>query len=616
MCGITGIFHFDDNRIVDRDVLKKMSDIISYRGPDGEGFYLNKNVGLAHRRLSIIDLASGAQPMFNDDKQISVVFNGEIYNYIEIEQELRSLGHRFRTSSDTEVIIRAYEQWGLDCQLKFNGMWSFALWDNRKQRLFISRDRLGEKPLYYGEFDNSLLFGSEIKTIGKYGLPLKPETDMLELFLFLGYIPEPYTFYKGINKLKAGHYLLIKNKHVSVHKYWDLPEVQELITDEKEVVRNFSGLLHDSIRIRMRSDVAYGAFLSGGLDSSSIVSVMSGISRQPVETFTIGFNEKRYDERPMAALIAKKFGTNHHEHIVNAGTLDNSLKNILFHYDEPFADPAAIPTEIVSQYAAEDVKMVLTGDGADEVLAGYSTYGSENLSARYRQLPGFIRRALPKVIDAGSSILSGNLRYKGNQAVRVLNNFNAPFQDRLISKSTKLSTRLMKSLYSGAPLQIEDFMENVLKNAGSKDPFYQLTYYNLKVSLPGQMLVKVDRMSMAHSLETRAPFLDHRIVEYMYGVDKKVKLPNPGGVKNVLKKAMATQLPDEIINRRKKGFDVPLREWFRDDLFDKKLDKHYGQYGLNDQLVKGLFADNKTGRADHGALIWRILIYTGWLDQF
>ena len=618
MCGIAGVFHFDSNRKVNKDILKSMSDIISYRGPDAEGFFIDKNVGLAHRRLSIIDLSSGAQPMYSDDNQLALVFNGEIYNYIELEGELKALGHRFKTSSDTEVIIRAYEQWGIDCQQKFNGMWAFALWDNRKKQLFISRDRLGEKPLNYGIFDNSLLFSSEIKSIGKYGIPLSPNKELLELFLFLGYVPEPYTFYRGIKKLQAGHYLIVKDNQANEFKYWDLPEIDEknLLVNENQVVDEFSQLFRDSIRIRMRSDVAYGAFLSGGLDSSSIVSQMSEISSQPVETFTIGFNEKKYDERAMANLVSKHFKTNHHEHIVNAGNFDKSLKNILFHYDEPFGDPAAIPTEIVSKYAAEKVKMVLTGDGADEVLAGYSTYVSENLSTTYQRFPRLIRTLAPKMLNAGAKYLTGNIRYKSNQAVRVLNNFNASFEDRLISKFIKMSSDSMKNLYGSISYPIEDFINDVFSNSNLKDPFYKLTYYNLKVSLPGQMLVKIDRMSMAHSLETRAPFLDHRIVEYMYRVDKRVKLPNAKSVKNVLQKSMASRLPNEIIHRKKKGFDVPLREWFKGDLFDDKLNQDYSRYGLNDYIIKELLAENKAAKSDHGTLIWRILIYTGWLNQF
>jgi asparagine synthase (glutamine-hydrolysing) len=618
MCGIAGIYHFDHQRKVDQGKLKKMSDVIAHRGPDGEGFYMNGNIGLAHRRLSIIDLTSGAQPMYNDDEKIAIVFNGEIYNYIEIQKELELLGHKFRTTSDTEVIIRAYEQWGVDCQEKLNGMWSLAIWDDNKKQLFITRDRMGEKPLNFGIFDNTLLFGSEIKSINAYGIDLEPETELLELYLFLGYIPEPYTFYKGIHKLNAGHYLIVQGDQIERHKYWDLPEVdeQKLVTDQDLVTEEFSKLFYDSVRIRMRSDVAYGAFLSGGLDSSSIVAVMSKVSDKPVETFTIGFNEKKFDEREIARLVAEKFKTHHHEHVVEPDTLDEALKNVLFHYDEPFADPAAIPTGIVSAYAADEVKMVLTGDGADEVLGGYSSYQSESLVQKYQQVPGFIRKALPKLITSSTSIFSGSVRYKANRMSRVLTNFNAPFQERLISKSVKIAPASIKSLYNGNQIRIEDFVSNVFKHVHFSNSFYDMMYYNLKVSLPAQMLVKVDRMSMAHSLETRAPFLDHRIVEYMYGVDKCVKMPKVKDVKWVLKQAMRNELPAQIIDRKKKGFDVPLREWFKDDTFNSRLDQDYDQFGLNSELIKKLVAENKQGKADHGTLIWRLLVYAKWIKQF
>ncbi len=618
MCGITGVLHFDRQRTIDPVRLKKMTDIIHHRGPDGEGFYINKQIGLAHRRLSIIDLVSGHQPMYNDDEQIALVFNGEIYNYIEVQKELIDLGHRFKTTSDTEVIIRAYEQWGTKCQEKFNGMWAFALWDNRKQLLFISRDRMGEKPLHYAVEDHTFVFGSEIKSLNQYGMDLKPNPEMLELYLFLGYIPEPYTFYQKIKKLKAGHYLLIKDNNIRELKYWDLPDVDEnhLQTDAKKVVDEFSYLFNDSVEMRMRSDVAYGAFLSGGLDSSSIVSVMAGVSSKPVETFTIGFNEKKFDERNKAKIIADRFKTNHHEHVVELDTLDDSLRKILFHYDEPFADPAAIPTGIISKYARENVKMVLTGDGADEVLAGYSSYQSEKMAGKYQNLPSFVRKTLPDVLESSSSVFSGELRYKLNQAVRVLNAYNMPFQNRLISKSVKIAPSAMKSIPTKSHFAIEDFMKDAMQDCPFKDSFYQLMYYHLKVSLPGQMLVKVDRMSMAHSIETRAPFLDHRIVEHLYITDKNVKVPKVKSVKQVLKSAMQNKLPEEIIYRKKKGFDVPLREWFKDDALGNTLDVEFGDFGLNQNYIKTLISENNSGKADHGTLIWRLLVYSNWMKNF
>ena len=376
MCGITGIYHFNKERSVDKSQLKRMTDIIRHRGPDSDGFYLNGNIGLGHRRLSIIDLSTGDQPMFNNDKSISIIFNGEIYNYIELRQELIQKGHKFRTTSDTEVAIKSYEEWGFDCQNKFNGMWAFALWDERKKHLFLSRDRIGEKPLHYTIYNNSLIFGSEIKSLFAYGIPKRFETELIEIYLVLTYIPAPYTFYKDIKKLLPGHYLLIKNENVEEKKYWDLPEIDEdnMFTNKGKIYDKFDYLLKDSVKIRMRSDVPFGAFLSGGLDSSSIVALMSEISNFPVKTFTIGFDDTNFDESALAQEVAKKFNTEHFRGTVTPDKFEESLERIVFHYDEPFGDSSAIPTGYVSKFAADKVKMVLTGDGGDEVLSGYRGY--------------------------------------------------------------------------------------------------------------------------------------------------------------------------------------------------------------------------------------------------
>ena len=383
MCGIAGIFHFDPSRSVNESVLKKMTTTLSHRGPDGEGFYCKNNIGLGHRRLAIIDLTTGDQPIFNEDKSIAIIFNGEIYNYVELRDELRKLGCSFRTNSDTEVIIRAYETWGTDCQNKLNGMWAFALWDEKKNQLFISRDRIGEKPLYYSTHDNTFVFGSEIKSVLAYGCPRIPNLELTELYLTLGYVPAPYTFYKNISKLQAGHYLIVSQNSVQEKKYWDMPEIDEdnMISDKKQVYEQFENLLRDSVRIRMRSDVPYGAFLSGGLDSAGIVALMSEISKEPVRTFTIGFKEKMFDERKLAAEVAQKFKTDHHEYMIEHAAFDNALKNVMYHFDEPFGDSSALPTGQVSKIAVQKVKMVLTGDGGDEVLSGYNSAWLRNLQS-------------------------------------------------------------------------------------------------------------------------------------------------------------------------------------------------------------------------------------------
>ncbi|MFK7814084.1 MAG: asparagine synthase (glutamine-hydrolyzing) [Maribacter sp.] len=620
MCGIAGIIHLDKDQKVTKEVLKKMADPIAYRGPDGEGFFVDKFVGLAHRRLSIIDLEGGDQPMFNTRGDISIVFNGEIYNYVELKKELQQLGHSFKTTSDTEVIIKSYEQWGFACQEKFNGMWAFALWDAREQHLFISRDRLGEKPLNYMNYKNTFLFGSEIKSILAYTGDVDPDSEMNELYMFLGYIPSPNTYYKSIKKLPAGKYLVIKNGKVNEHTYWDLPDIREndLLKDSKQITRELSELLYDSVRIRMRSDVPYGAFLSGGLDSSAIVSIMSEISSFPVKTFTIGFEEKAFDERSNARIITNRFKTEHTEEIVDKSSLETAVHNILHHFDEPFADPAAIPTSKLSQSASKHVKMVLTGDGGDEVFAGYSNYQSELFASKYQNgLPGFIKNGIPTLVGAMSKIVTGSNRYKLNRAKRVLESFNVPFNERLISKFVKVPPKQMKELLEHSSYPIDDFIASTLDKCSLKDPFYRLNYFNLKVSLPDQMLVKVDKTSMAHSLETRAPLLDYRIAELMYQVDKSVKMPTykDSGVKRTLKNVMETKLPSEIIDRRKKGFDVPLRDWFKDGEFENMLNSSYADTGLNNERIKKLIAENNRGQFDHGTLLWRILLLQKWTSK-
>ena len=393
MCGIAGFLNFESGKMPDKSVIKSMTDAISYRGPDGFGYYINETLALGHRRLSIIDLSTGNQPMFSDDGTIVLVFNGEIYNYIELREELIKLGYHFKTTSDTEVIITAYQHWGTDCQTKFNGMWSFALWDDNKKQLLLSRDRIGEKPMHYAVYENSIIFGSEIKSILAYGVPKTPNLELTEIYLSLSFIPAPYTFYKNIHKLKAGHYLIISGNTVHEKKYWDLPEIDEhkMLTDTQEIYQNFENLFTDSLKIRMRSDAPYGAFLSGGLDSSSIVALMSENSSYPVQTFTIGFKQKDFDERELAKLVADKFGTNHHEYLVEPSSFDEALLKIIHHYDEPFGDSSAIPTGHVSKFAASKVKMVLTGDGGDELLSGYTTYQGEKFSEQFQKLPKWFR---------------------------------------------------------------------------------------------------------------------------------------------------------------------------------------------------------------------------------
>jgi len=608
MCGIAGILHFDKERKADEILLKKMTDALAHRGPDGEGYFLHNNLGLGHRRLSIIDLNTGDQPMFNDNKSVALIFNGEIYNYIELREELQKLGCRFRTTSDSEVIIRAYEIWGIDCQSKFNGMWAFALWDNMKKQLLLSRDRIGEKPLHFAVFENTLLFGSEIKSILAYGMQEIPNYELLDIYLTLGYIPAPYTFFKDIHKLKPGYCLIIQDSNIKELQYWSLPEIDEnnMLRDKESIYQNFSTLLTDSVKIRMRSDVPYGAFLSGGLDSSSVVSIMSKISSFPVETFTIGFKEKAYDERHLAKAVAKKFKTNHHEFIVEPDSFDESLKKIIHHYDEPFGDSSAIPTGYVSKFAASKVKMVLTGDGGDEVLSGYTTYQGEKFASQYQQLPRWVTDLIPFFLSQSSKPFKGSIRYKMNRAYDVVSSSRLDFLERYLNKISWADSELIKRLIGDIKVYpVQDFLYDLMEDCSYKDNFYKLMYLNFKLSLPDDMLVKVDRMSMAYSLETRTPFLDYRLIEYMAGVHKDIKMKKYER-KTVLRNTIGRELPKEILTAPKKGFTVPLREWFKGNSFDQKLQTLKKNSILDQKTVDQIIEKNVRGQKDFGNFIWML----------
>jgi asparagine synthase (glutamine-hydrolysing) len=561
MCGIAGILHFG-SRPVSRALLQSMTTAVTHRGPDEEGVYLDGNVGLGHRRLSIIDLSTGQQPMLSDDRSAVITFNGEIYNYVELKNELLELGCRFHTESDTEVILRAYETWGVECQNRFNGMWAFALWDARKQQLFVSRDRIGEKPLHYAVYDDTFLFGSEIKSILAYGVPAEARMELLEIYLMLGYIPAPHTFYQRIHKLRPGHFLLINDGKVAEHEYWSFPQIdeREMLLDKSTVYAEFSHLLGDSVKIRMRSHVPFGAFLSGGLDSSSIVSLMSQNTEHPVETFTIGFKEKLFDERALANQVAAAFHTKHHEHLVEPDTFEESLQKVLHHYDEPFGDSSAIPTGHVSRHASQYVKMVLTGDGGDEVLSGYIIYQGEKFSAQYQRLPRFVQSGTPVAAEVLSRSLRGNLRYRLDRVAKVCSAARASFTSRLITKLAYVNPLTVRELTGDQThvWRIEDFLSEAMRDCRYSGPFCKLMYFQHRISLPDHMLTKVDRMSTAYSLEARVPFLDHRLVEFMEECENAWQY-----TESVLRNTVAKSLPNAFLKALKKEFVGPLREWFR-----------------------------------------------------
>jgi asparagine synthase (glutamine-hydrolysing) len=612
MCGIAGYIDLKKKQ-ADASVLKKMTDCIAYRGPDAEGFYVKDNVAIGHRRLSIIDVVGGTQPMLSEDEEITLSFNGEIYNYLELKEELKSLGHTFRTNSDTEVVIKAYRTWGTECQQKFNGMWAFAIWDKAKQALFLSRDRFGEKPLHYFFNDEYLVFGSEIKSLVAFGIKLIPRSELLQIYLTFTYIPGPDTFYENIYKLLPGHCLVLKDDNISINKYWDLPQVkeEEMIADKETVHQTFEALLKDAIRLRMRSDVPFGAFLSGGLDSSSVVSLMSQFSKQPISTFTIGFNDKAFDESELANEVAKKFGTDHQQGTVEQSNFEAMVQTIAHHFDEPFGDSSAIPTNFVSKFASKKVKMVLTGDGGDETLSGYISYTGIKLSNKIKQVPKWIRKILIAGLSSMSNITRGGIRYKLNKSVNVLRTADLDFVERIVTKGSSIDLAIIKKLTSGIEntIPVEDHISKMMSGCKYKDDFYKLMYFHYKLSLPNDYLVKVDRMSMANSIETRLPFLDYRLVEFMAKVHKDVKMDG-WERKSVLRNTVGKHLPNSLLNAKKKGFGIPLREWFKQDSFTDLIERNltFTNELLNKQLIGEIIKDNKEGKKDNGNFIWTLLI--------
>ena len=611
MCGITGVYHFDLSQIIDLPGLKSMTNQLQYRGPDNDGYFIGENVGLGHRRLSIMDVDNGSQPMYSDDESIVLVLNGEIYNYIELREELISHGFIFKTNSDTEVVIKAYQKWGVQFQKKLNGMWAFALWDSKQKMLLISRDRIGEKPLFYSQYQNSLVFASEMKSLFEYGIKKEIREELIEIYLGLTYIPEPNTFFKDIFKLEPGNFILIKNNHLTINKYWDLPEIDEGNLEKRNnyVYERFHELFEDSIKIRMRCDVPFGAFLSGGLDSSSIVSLMAKNSKFPIQTFTMGFPEKEFDESYLAELVAKKFNTVHNRFSVTPDSLEEVIKICAFHFDEPFGDSSAIPTYYISKLASQKVKMVLTGDGGDEVLSGYRSFSGLKFSELYSKLPNLFQKHFPSLIQLASKNTRGSVRYKLNKIDHIIKSAALPFNKRVANKKPYTELNNILELTKGIKnkMSFEDYIDDLVKKIPYKNDFYKMMYLNIKHDLPNDYLVKVDRMSMANSIETRAPFLDYRLIEFMIQVDKSVKMQG-WERKSVLRNTIAKSLPNQLLNAPKKGFGVPLREWFKERETFENLNFTKSKQLLNPTIIEKIVTKNREAEANYGNFIWTLIM--------
>jgi len=620
MCGICGVMAFSDE-VIDPRVLRAMNGTLVHRGPDDEGYYQNGSVGLAMRRLSIIDLAAGHQPLSNEDGSIWIVFNGEIYNYRELREDLIKRGHKFVTDSDTEAIIHAYEEFGVECLDHLNGMFAFAIWDTRVKRLWLARDRLGIKPLYYYRDAKVFLFASEIKAILAHP-NVRREIDPTGLnnYFTFGHSVAPVTIYKGINKLLPGHWLQLQNGVQRIQQYWDVkPELENSSSlTESELVEQLLELLKGAVEAQLVSDVPLGALLSGGIDSSSVVGLMSGLMDRPVDTFNVTYpSPGTYDESPDAHRIARYFETAHSELVVSPNDLVDAVRKLAYHYDEPFADAAGIPTYLISRFARKTVKVVLTGDGGDELFGGYRRHTLEQLAG----LTG-IPFALFRYPANLGAMLSPRL-WQARKLTQAMG-FRDPLKRWIAWRSVFSETEKNAILTPDARefirhQSLQDSYESYWSRPFS-DPVNQLLYVDMKTWLPDAYLEKVDKASMAASLEARVPLLDHRIVEFAFSLPSRLKVHGRGN-KRILKQAVSGMLPSEVFTKPKHGFNVPTDPWLRGPLkeFARELvssNQSGSQDWVDRKVVVRMLDQHANGQKILDTHLWMVINFELWYRTF
>jgi len=627
MCGIAGIVDTRGLRPIDQGLLARMTDSLSHRGPDDAGFHLGPGVGLGHRRLSIIDLSGGHQPLYNESRSVVVVYNGEIYNFQELAEQLIAAGHHFRTRCDTEVIVHAWEQWGEKCVERFRGMFAFALWDERRQTLFLARDRLGIKPLYYAHLtDGVVIFGSELKALLTYpDLPREIDVCAVEDYFAYGYVPDPKTIYRSVNKLAPGHILSFRRGESvgPARAYWDVTFGGQESLSEDEVSEALIENLREAVRIRMISDVPLGAFLSGGVDSSAVVAMMAGESSSPVDTCSIGFRQPQFDESEFASQVADRYRTRHHRRDVDADSFD-LVDRLAGLYDEPFADSSAMPTYQLCGLAREHVTVALSGDGADELFLGYRRYLWHNYEEKVRrQIPGFLRR--PVFGLAGALYPKMDWAPKPLRAKSTLEALARDTVEGYFHSVSIFPDRLRRGLYSPdmrrqlAGYHGVDVIREHMMRAPTENPLERVQYADFKTYLPGDILTKVDRASMAHSLEVRVPFLDHCFVEWANQLPVGLKLRAREG-KYILKKSLERHVPRKVLYRQKMGFAVPLTEWFRGPLRGRLRDvltsRSLAETGMFDMdFIGELVTAHQSGLKDHSAALWALVMFDSFLRQ-
>jgi asparagine synthase (glutamine-hydrolysing) len=640
MCGICGWLDFDMKFCLGnkRAAAERMNATLAHRGPDDAGVAVFDDAALAMSRLSIIDLTTGHQPIANDAETSWIVYNGEIYNFPELRPELEARGHRFRTRSDTEVILHAYEAWGPGCVRRLRGMFAFAIYDRRARVinrsgqpsavgscLFLARDRVGKKPLYYYHDADRLVFASEIKALLAHpDVPRRINRRIIPLYLAYGYVPAPFTMFEDIYELPPGHALTAQDGQVAVHEYWDAayPSISGLHLSEQEYTKRLRELLEEAVRIRLISDVPLGAFLSGGLDSTAIVAFMARLMDQPVKTFAIGFeDDPSFDELEYARLAAHTYGTDHREFVVRPDAVD-LLPKLVWHYDQPFADSSAIATYLVSKLTREHVTVALTGDGSDELFAGYERFAATRLAEAYRRTPQLMQAALGHLLRA----LPESTSYDGfvRRARRFVENAPLPLAQRYLGWVGIFHDGFLRELLADdtdvAPVS---HFKTYFEQVQDVDPIGQLLSVNIKSYLPGDLLVKTDRMTMANSLEARCPFLDQELLEFAARIPSDLKLKRLT-TKYILKRALEGYVPREIIQRKKHGFGVPVGHWFRTSLKDyvrrvllspQALRRGY----FREEALRRLIEEHQNGKRDHSHRLWALLSFEMWhrvfLDQ-
>ncbi|MFC1679883.1 asparagine synthase (glutamine-hydrolyzing) [Elusimicrobiota bacterium] len=630
MCGIVGIVNTEPNG-VDESRLRSANGLITHRGPDDEGYYMDDRAGLAMRRLSIIDLNTGQQPISNHNDTLHIVFNGEIYNFQQLRPELEAGGYPFKTKTDTEVILALYEKLGPACVKRLRGMFAFAIWDKPKKRLFLARDRIGKKPLVYARRPGYLAFASELRSLMVWpGISRDVDAEAIELFLSLQYIPSPRTIYRNVHKLPPGHTLTFEKGEVKIERYWDLPLGESpATTDPSEARELITEKLRESVKLRMISDVPLGAFLSGGIDSSIVVALMSEISERPVKTFSIGFDHQEYSELPFAKQVASAYGCDHTEFVVTAQMAD-VLPKIAWHYGEPYADASALPSYYVSRETRKAVTVALNGDGGDENFAGYVRYFAMRAARHFDMVPAPMRRAIQRAAeflpekDAPISLL-----WKAKRFLR-----SAVFADlpqrhyKMIcyfSEADKVglyTKGMLRELEKGAGTTgAVDYLAQAYERGAKEDFVNRMLYVDFISYLPECLMTKMDIASMANSLETRSPFLDHEFVELVFRMNGDWKLKGLKGHKWILKQAFADKLPRNIQRRGKMGFGIPLGPWFRG-----RLKKYWEEHVLcpealargyfNPEALERMWEQHQTGKHDHGYRLWALLMLELWHRQY